>query len=161
MGTYTATPRTWVALETVTAALMNSDVRDPLIALTAAWTSYTPTLAGFTAGNGTATGYYRQIGKTVDFVAIFTFGSSSAAATTTPTLTLPVTAARTPVPLTGIFVDASASLVYTACAYISGTTVAAVGVLGTNGARTNASTTSPFTWTTSDVVCAAGTYEAA
>lgn len=31
--TYTGTPRTWVAGETVTAALMNSDVRDPLIML--------------------------------------------------------------------------------------------------------------------------------
>jgi hypothetical protein len=37
------TPRTWVAGEVVTAAFMNTEVRDALTGIQAAWTVYTPT----------------------------------------------------------------------------------------------------------------------
>lgn len=161
MGTYTGTPRTWVAAETVTAALMNSDIRDPLTALSAAWTSYTPTLSSFTAGNGTAAGYYQRFGKTIDFYAAFTFGSTSAAAANYPQLTLPATAARPLIPVHGGFWDASASAYYLAVAYLSSTTNATLAMPGTNGVRTILSTTLPFTWTTSDQIIVGGRYEAA
>lgn len=68
MATFTGTPRTWVAGETVTAALMNSDLRDPLAALSGAWNSWTPTLNQNTSTNISKTvnkAGYLQIGKLV------------------------------------------------------------------------------------------------
>lgn len=85
MSTYTGTPRTWVSGETVTAALLNSDVRDPLAALAGAWNSYTPTLTASssnpTLGSGsTTTGRYTQVGKAVEGYFNVTFGTSGTAA---------------------------------------------------------------------------------
>lgn len=61
------TPRTWVAGETVTAAIMNTHVRDNLKALGDPWTAYTPTWTASTTnptlGNGTLTGRAVQVGK--------------------------------------------------------------------------------------------------
>lgn len=48
----------------------------------AAWTSYTPTWGNSgtanTLGNGTISGYYRVVGKTLDWYIIFTWGSTTA-----------------------------------------------------------------------------------
>lgn len=68
MATYSGSSRTWVAGETVTAALMNSDVRDPLAALTGAWNSYTPQIdQGASTNIGKTIGYakYVRVGKFV------------------------------------------------------------------------------------------------
>lgn len=85
--------------ETVTAARINNfidndnylkgrtDVYD------AAWSSYTPTWSNVTVGNGTNVGKYLQIGKTVLFKASFTFGTTSSAASSPISVSLPVTAA--------------------------------------------------------------------
>lgn len=59
-----------------------------------AWSSWTPTFAGFTLGNGTATAKYSQVGKIVNWTLTLTCGSTSASTATTATFTLPVTAAR-------------------------------------------------------------------
>lgn len=69
MTTYSGTPRTWTAGELVTAALMNANVRDPLLALTGAWNSYVPTWSPGTPaiGDGTLEGRYIQVGKLVMF----------------------------------------------------------------------------------------------
>jgi hypothetical protein len=53
------------------------------------WISYTPIFANTTLGNGTVSGRYIQIGKTIFFWAKFVLGSTSAVAST-PTVTLPV-----------------------------------------------------------------------
>ena len=163
MGTYTGTPRTWVAAETVTAAIMNSDIRDPLTALSAAWTSYTPTLTGFTLGNGTIAGAYNRFGKLIVWRASLTFGSTSAGATAMPTFTLPVTSVGTFIAgtITAWFWDTSASQLYQSAANYQSSTTVACGVLSTNGNRVNASTTSPFTWATGDQIIVSGVYEAA
>lgn len=58
-------PRTWVSGETVTAALLNTHLRDNLKALGDAWTSYTPTLTGMSLGNGTMSARYIQAGHTL------------------------------------------------------------------------------------------------
>ena len=80
------TPRTWVAGETVTATLMNTEVRDALTGIQAAWTAYAPTWTATSnpsLGNGVMTGAYQRIGKTI-FVKIdlsigttTTFGSGN------------------------------------------------------------------------------------
>jgi hypothetical protein len=137
-----------------------------LNALAGAWNSYTPTLAGFTPGNGTAAGAYLQFGKFVSFRARFVFGSTSAATTNVPTLTLPVTAsANAPFSaqsssVTGCVIDANGST-YASGALLLTTTTAGLLLLGTNGVMGTFSTTSPFTWTTSDALVVSGTYEAA
>lgn len=65
----TFAPRTWVVGEVVTAALMNQEIRDQFNSFFGAWTSYTPTWTGSTTnpviGNGTLTGRYLKVGRTV------------------------------------------------------------------------------------------------
>jgi hypothetical protein len=65
----TFTPRTWVVGETVSAAVMNQEIRDQFASMFAAWTPYTPTWTASTTnpvlGNGTLTGRYMKWGRTV------------------------------------------------------------------------------------------------
>ena len=161
MATYTGSPRTWVAGETLTAALMNSDVRDPLAALLGSANDYVPTLSGFTAGNGAFVGKYVRAGKLVLFYASFTFGSTSAAATTTPALSVPVTG--TGVHYTGFarFTDASTGNVYEAGWRITTSGITTYTYGGTTAIQAVCTTTSPFTWTTGDQIIVGGIYEAA
>jgi hypothetical protein len=128
-----------------------------------ALTAYTPTLTGFTKGSGVTAGAYAQIDKLVYFEAQFTFGPGSAAASANPTLTLPVTASvafDVPGTLTGFFVD-SGTGTYAAVAYIASSTTAVCRIIGSSGLASTPSTTTPFTWTTNDVVKVSGTYWAA
>jgi hypothetical protein len=134
----------------------------------AAWTSYTPTLGGFTAGNGTWSAAYARLGTTCFFRATFTFGTTSAAATAFPTVSLPVTAAAaTNVAMHGHFFDSSASAYYTAGARQSSTTVVSLailspaGVIGPSGLHVTCTATAPFTWATDDQIVVSGTYETA
>jgi hypothetical protein len=82
----TFNPRTWVVGEVVSAAIMNQEIRDQLNSMFGAWTAYTPTWTASTnpsIGNGTLTGRYLKIGRTV-FCEIYllpgsttTFGSGN------------------------------------------------------------------------------------
>lgn len=162
MGLFTTASNTWAVGNKITAALLNGQLRD-LINGFGAKTAYTPTLAGFTLGNGTITGSYTQINKTVWFEATFTFGSTSAAASAVPTCTLPVTAASSAVNnalARAQFID-SGTAAYYAVGRIVTTTTCAGYVIGTNGIFNTPSTTSPFTWTTGDSIVWSGVYEAA
>jgi len=64
------TPRTWSPGEIVTAAMLNTEIRDALVDVQEGWVAYTPTWIASTTnpaiGNGTITGAYRRIGKTID-----------------------------------------------------------------------------------------------
>lgn len=134
-----------------------------LNALVGAWTPYTPTLTGFTPGNGTPSGQYIQIGKLVHFEAKFTFGSTSAAATAIPTLTLPVPANATATSLAnvrGAYLKSGVNW-NLAAAQVSTTTAVQVAIIGTSGLFGTPTTTTPFTWATLDTIYAAGTYQAA
>lgn len=167
MGSWTTAIRTWAAGETVTAANMNAQLKDFASAF-GALTSYTPTLTGFTPGNGTTAGGYLRVQKMTYFWAKFTFGSTSAGASATPKLSLPITASSNAAgsgsqfanAVRGGFIDASGSH-YTAFAYLNSTTTVELAILGSSGVYTTPSTTTPFTWTTSDSLMAAGWYEAA
>ncbi len=166
MGVYTGTPRTWVASENVTATIMNADVRDPLTAASSAWQSYTPAITGFTQGNGTVTGAYQRFGKDIRFRASLTFGTTTTAASSGCIFSLPVTAIAAmagssfTAGLSGGYVDTGTGAYTAHCRWESTTTVG-LYIHGTNGLRTNFSTTSPFTWTTGDTLNIAGFYEAA
>jgi hypothetical protein len=84
-------PRTWVSGEVVTAALLNTHVRDNLKAIGDPWGTWTPTLTGFTVSSSQA--YYRQAGKTIHASYIATLSSVVSA---TMAVSLPVAAARAP-----------------------------------------------------------------
>jgi hypothetical protein len=162
VAAWTTTPHDATAMGALTAAIWDATVRDGFNAF-GALTSYTPTLTGFTPGNGTALGAYAQIQKMVYFEAQFTFGTTTAAASANPTLTLPVsasTAFNNPGNLTGFFID-TGTATYRAIAYVNSSTTAVVRIDGTNGLASTPSTTSPFTWTTGDIVKVSGIYWAA
>lgn len=164
MGVFTTAANTWAVGNKITAALLNSQVRD-LINGFGAKTSYTPTLTGFTLGNGTIAGSYTQIGKWVWFEATFTMGTTSAAASAIPTCTLPVTAAAGTVNnalCRAQFTDAGTAA-YLAAARVLSTTTCAAYIIGSSGVLTTPSTTTPFTWTpaNNDVIYWSGIYEAA
>lgn len=150
-------PRTWVAGEVVSAALMNAHLRDNLKALGDSWTSYTPTMANWSTGNGTLTGSYLNTGKLVIFRVKLTAGSTTSFSGA-PTFTLPVTAVSTRcLAATCNYFDSSASAYAGGWAFNSSTTV----MLLRNDASAALSSTVPFTWATSDELLIHGTYEAA
>lgn len=97
------TMRTWVTGETVTAAYMNSEIRDPLTGIQAAWATdsrastviWTGTGTSPALGNGTIVSRYRQIGKTTDWELRITMGSTTTFGSAGWILTPPVTPANT------------------------------------------------------------------
>jgi hypothetical protein len=93
----TFTPRTWVVGETVTAALMNQEIRDQFNSMFAAWTAYTPSwTATGTApvlGDGTLTGRSMKIGRIVIGEVTLTCGSTTTYGTGAWSFSLPSTAA--------------------------------------------------------------------
>ncbi|CAM5718412.1 hypothetical protein SALBM135S_02757 [Streptomyces alboniger] len=77
----TSTPRTWVVGEVVNAATMNSEIRDQFNSFFGAWTTWTPTWladggAAPTLNNGSLSGRYMKVGRTVDWVLQLTWGST-------------------------------------------------------------------------------------
>lgn len=100
----TFTPRTWVVGETVTAALMNTEIRDQINEILAAWTTYTPTWSASTApaiGNGTLTGRYMKVGRTCHVAIKQQNGSTTTYGSGGYTWSLPFTAANSTVDYLG------------------------------------------------------------
>lgn len=101
----TFAPRTWVVGETVTAALMNTEIRDQFNEMFAAWTPWTPAWTTSTGantpsfGNATLTCDYLKVGRNVSARFEIVFGSTTnfGGGTTADNwrLSLPVTAAST------------------------------------------------------------------
>jgi hypothetical protein len=87
-------PRTWLAGEIVTAALMNTHIRDNELVLSEAWPSYTPTWTGtgFVIGNGTIVGHRILAGKLCIGEIIATIGSTTTVGTGAYSFGLPATA---------------------------------------------------------------------
>lgn len=143
-------PRTWVAGETVTAAMLNAQVRDNLKAITDPWTAYTPTIGGWTLGASTLTGRYMQVGKTVDVSVRLVLGAGMSMATT-PSFSLPV-AVKTGWTVSGVArFDDLGTNAYMGLVDASGST-AYVWSIGTSGARNHVTLFSPITWMAGDIV---------
>lgn len=130
-----------------------------------AWTSYTPTFANTTLGNGTVTGAYILIGKTVHFRARFVLGTTSAVASG-PTVSLPVTSVALTVdtPL-GIAIVLDGGIAdYPGTLYWASTTTASPQVTNaaaTYGVSNGITATVPITFGSTDNLYVQGTYEAA
>ncbi|MEU9946934.1 hypothetical protein [Streptomyces sp. NPDC047939] len=84
----TFSPRTWVVGETVTAAQLNTEIRDQINSLS--WVPYTPTLTNVTLGNGNVVAEYCQQGDLVDVSIILNWGSTTSMSGT-PAFSIPVT----------------------------------------------------------------------
>lgn len=158
------TPRTWVAGEVVTAANLNTHLRDNLKAIGDPWTAYTPTWGGTTTnptlGNGSLSGRYVQAGKLTYYSIQLTIGSTTTVGSGTYTFTLPFAARssspRMPIGDLACF-DTSASTTRLGdCDTFSTTTVAAF----TND-DVRVTHAAPFVWATGDTIALQGMYEAA
>ena len=150
-------PRTWVSGETVTAALMNTHVRDNLKAVGDAWAAYTPALTNWTLGNGTLTGAYMQAGKLTHYKIWYTVGS-----TDTPSGNLvfslpgPVSGATGDSLGAAHILDTSASLRFNRFVCRSSSTTVYVADLS----DAKVTHTVPVTFATGDTVRILGAYEA-
>lgn len=126
----------------------------------AAWTTYTPTInAGFTLGNGTQVFRYVKIGKTVFVQGTILWGSTTSM--TAFDFTLPSTSATTQYGTNAIIGEFSAQDAGTASyhgfiRWLNSTSVVPRSISASlvSGAITGASltATTPFTWTTNDVM---------
>jgi len=135
-----------------------------------AWTSYTPTITadggGFALNNGTLTGRYKQIGKTVFFSLKFVFGSTTAAGTGHWNFSLPVTAYDSNFTFSAAILDDSVAW-YGGIGngnYTGSTSSFAVIIPGTSASVTTWASVGnggPFIWGTGDNITITGSYEAA
>lgn len=167
MGTWTTTPRTWVAGEVPTATHFNENLRDFGRAFADAWTSYTPTLTASTTNptNWTQTGYYMRAGKLVHVKFSLTAGASMTAGSGTYRIALPVNASTA---LANAVCQSSLNL-YDSSGNIAWSTgflwvaaAAYVQMQYANGAASvNIANNAPWTWAANDIIEGAFTYEAA
>jgi hypothetical protein len=133
-----------------------------------AWTAYTPTLAGtgWAIGNGTASGYYCQIGKVMFIRVNIVFGNTSTFGAGGITCSLPANANGSfPAAASGVvrYVDSSASAIYAGHGGISSNTFA-FQYFNTNGSgqlSAVTSTSAPFTWADTDIIRLTMAYEIA
>jgi hypothetical protein len=152
-----STPATFIAGQVMTAANWNLEVRDAITGIQAVWTTYTPVWtapgANPTLGNGTITGRYLRMGKTlVACEIIVTIGSTTNPGTGAYAWSLPFTLLNGGTGLaagSGGFTDASAGtpLLSRGAIRVSATTV---GLSDATGARVGAA--SPVVPATGDVI---------
>lgn len=126
-----------------------SDLKAALVG--AAWTSWTPTLANMSLGNGTLACKYVQAGKIVIATFRITLGTTSTVGTN-PTFTLPVTASRDGYSAVGYSFNAGVTR-YPILCFAGSTTVVemyAQNVGGTYLSQDSITSTAPHTHGTSD-----------
>lgn len=127
-----------------------------------AWQSWTPTWVNFTVGNGTNTGNYIEIGKTVFFRIVTVLGSTSSMSTG-PTFSLPVTSITVPntvLPI-GWGAISNGSGTFNALANWATTTTGLLRYWDTNNNGGGVTSTTPGTWATNYAIVLQGQYEAA
>lgn len=134
------------------------------------WQSWTPTFTNVTVGNGTLTGRYSQIGKTVFWEFELIFGSTTSHAAGTSSFTVPITGharyltqTRKPIGVM-TFQDVGTEEYGGQAHFGSSATVATITVYNSAAtyiAEVATSNAIPFTWTTGDRMYGSGHYEAA
>jgi hypothetical protein len=163
-----AAPRKPVAGDVADPAFWTAEVYDKWVAAYAAWTAYTPTWSTSNAtqpaiGNGTLTGRYRAIGKTVWFSLRFIAGSSTTFGDGLWAFSLPVGYAPTAIQAASGVIVGSSSLRQPVAAWLStGTGIFRILTLaGSGGVRTNPLATDvPFEWGNGHQIYLGGVYEA-
>jgi hypothetical protein len=156
-----STPRTWVAFELVTAAIMNTHVRDQFNAQTL-WTSFAPTWTGTITnpvlGNGSIGGHYIRAQGLVYFQFALTIGSTTTFGSGNWRFSLPVAMADAGDDLLHAYIDDVGTQHYICSGLPVSTTLLAVTFNGDTG--TGISPTAPFTWATGDTLRVSGHYRA-
>ena len=151
-----ANPFPFTAGQVLTAAQMNG--------IGEAGTTFTPTWTGYTRGNGTTVAYYVRVNKLVYIYVEETLGSTSSMGSA-PTLTLPITAARTQAisPSRNRIDDTGANVYWGTTVPISSSSVVLYADLasGTYVAFAGITATVPMTWAATDKFATAFVYEAA
>jgi hypothetical protein len=128
---YPSTPKTWSSGDVLTAAQMNAELRDALLAafplsaagLSAAWTGYTPTLTQSATVTKTVTyAKYQRVGRLVIAQGLLTVTGAGTAANAVA-IGLPVTAAASDLIVgSGNIFDVSANTTHKGVAYLASTT---------------------------------------
>lgn len=155
-----ASPRTWTTAEMTTAAMLNQDVRDNLLAAfplgVDAWTAYTPSNTNITVGNGIQVARYQRIGRLIHVMYDLLWGSTTSYAGAI-TVGAPVAAAATGKWIgTALFLDANVNDFPGVCRLsASASSISPVIVAGGG-----VSATAPFTWVNTDRLTLGITYEA-
>ena len=159
------TPATWTPGEIVSAAKMNSQIRDVATGIQASWSTYTPTWGGTSdpaIGNGVLSGRYMRVGKTITANITIVMGSTTTYGSGTWTLSLPVASVFTTTTYVNLgsvsMRDTSASANSTGVAILANQTTAQM-VVGSSNAFV--STTAPWTWANGDTLSVTLNYEAA
>lgn len=165
-------PRTWTTGELVTAAIMNTHIRDNQLTLN--WTTWSPSYSNITVGSGTVTSRYMHVGGSGGTVIAFwqfTFGSGSAYGNAGGEfVSVPVAPAAHYVDAKGtvgqgVFSDANGSTFLSLVRFndtlsdfdiVLADTSSAVGVI-----QSAVTATDPFTFATGDIINFTAVYEAA
>ena len=146
------------------AGFTDGDVVDAadLNTIAGAWDSFTVTLTNVSIGNGTASGFYKKIGRTVVYRVLVTFGSTTSVSGSI-TIDLPVTGTASQGVHNVFMTDDSAAATYPGVVSPNTTSavIRAINTAGTYATQTATSSSIPFTWATSDVIRLTGVYEAA
>lgn len=149
-------------------AFWKAEVYDKFLELYAGWTSYSPTWTTSNAtqpslGNGSLTGRYKALGKTVWFSLRFQAGSSTTFGDGLWTFSLPSGRAPTAVQSCGgVLIGPSSNRYPAACWLSTGTGVfRIIPYGGTGGVRTNSpnSGSVPFAWASGHQIILGGVYE--
>lgn len=162
----TTAPRTWVVGEVVTAAELNTEIRDQFTDILGTGTSYTPVWASSgtapAIGNGTLVGRYKLVGKRCTATFRLTAGSGTTYGTGVYNFSLPVQAGSAMDWIGRAFIgDSSVG----AAGYSQGT--AFIGASGTAmnlyagnvGGSSQVGATSPQTFANGDRIWASIDYE--
>jgi len=126
-----------------------------------AWTTWSPTVTGLTKGNGTEVARYRLNGKMVDIFYQFTFGSTSSV-TSQVYLTPPINSVYD-LTIASAFMFDTAGGYYLSGIYMP-KSIIYLKTLGTGGTYLDMgqlTSTTPFTWNTTDVFNFNFSYEVA
>jgi hypothetical protein len=132
-----------------------------------AWQSYTCTISGtgWAIGNGTIAARYVQMGQTVVFDALLTFGSTTTAGSAALQILLPTTSETTftTPSVHAAIIDASPAASYIGQGSVGSTTVTinCVNAAGTYAALTGVIAGAPLTFAVSDSIRVTGIYETA
>lgn len=158
MTTWSGTLPTWLSGEEITGTDLQT-MTDATHGVTDAWSTWSPTTANLTLGNGTITARYRQSGKFGDFFFSFLLGNTSAVGTL-PSFTLPFTPhsslATFTMVGTGGLLDSGTAAYFAVGRWTAGSAVEVV-YLGASGIHTPVTATAPYTFTTNDSITIRGT----
>lgn len=117
-------------------------------------TTYTPTISGWTLGNGTIAGFYSRAGAMIHFTINYTIGSTDTLSGSL-SLGLPFAHVNSEVVECGLMVGNRGGTIYTAVGQIPGPSATVALLRDTSGSITNLS---PATWAAGDTIRFTGTY---